>query len=72
MSSVLKIIGILTLLATIEVAALGQNVQSASREFPILELPDKLEFFPVVTQFSPLPSGKGWKGQQEDIWRSYL
>lgn len=24
----------------------------------------KLDFFPVVTQFSPVPSGKGWKGEE--------
>ena len=27
----------------------------------------KLDFFPVATQFSAVPAGKGWKGQQGPI-----
>ena len=27
-------------------------------------LGDDLDFFPVATQFSPVPSGKGWKGEE--------
>ena len=40
----------------------GEQAQKAS---PARELsPSKrLDFFPVTTQFSQVPSGKGWKGQ---------
>ncbi|HQH51254.1 MAG TPA: hypothetical protein PKY01_02440 [Candidatus Hydrogenedentes bacterium] len=38
--------------------------------------PVKLDFFPVVTQFSPVPSGPGWKGEEgalsDDVLRDTI
>ncbi|MCD6175882.1 MAG: hypothetical protein J7K65_08990 [Planctomycetes bacterium] len=68
------------LVASILVA--GQNVNNADLkeetgadeflEFKIDPLPDKLDFFPVMTQFSPVPSGKGWKGEEGPLSEKIL
>ncbi|MCX7424338.1 MAG: hypothetical protein NTW96_01670 [Planctomycetia bacterium] len=36
---------------------------TATLAIHILERPGRLDFFPVVAQFSPVASGKGWKGE---------
>jgi hypothetical protein len=35
----------------------------AERPAAIVPLPERLNFFPVATQSSPVPSGQGWKGE---------
>lgn len=49
------------------VLALGHTAEGLEPQKtpPVRELPSarRLDFFPVTTQFSPVPSGKGWKGQ---------
>lgn len=32
----------------------------------------ELDFFPIVTQFSPVPSGKGWKGEEGPLSEQVL
>lgn len=44
----------------------------ASIKFDITEIPSELDFFPVTAQFSPLPSGKGWKGEDGPLSEQLL
>ena len=55
-------------------SAYGQNVNNADKysDLKIEPLPDKLDFFPVTTQFSPVPSGKGWKGEEGPLSEEML
>ena len=46
--------------------------QPASLAFHIVERPTRLDFFPVVAQFSPVASGKGWKGEAGPLSESTL
>ncbi len=38
----------------------------------ISPLPERLEFFPVAVQFSPVPSGKGWKGEEGPLSKEVI
>ena len=45
----------------------GKDASASGGLPPVSRAPDpvkKLDCFPVSTQFSPLPSGKGWTGQE--------
>ncbi len=42
----------------------GPNPADAATPAAVVPLPTPLDFFPVATQFSPLPSGEGWKGDE--------
>ena len=52
---------------TIEIRPVDEQGRSdlatASLSFHVLQRPKELDFFPACVQFSPVPSGKGWKGQ---------
>ena len=62
------------LLLFVSFLAYGQNVNNADKylDLKIDPLPDKLDFFPVTTQFSPVPSGKGWKGEEGPLSEEVL
>ena len=53
-------------LATAFHAARGQSPQQADAITP-LSPGKKLDFFPVTTQFSPVASGQGWRGQSGPV-----
>lgn len=38
----------------------------------IVSLPEPLNFFPVATQFSPVPSGEGWKGEEGPLSQAVI
>jgi hypothetical protein len=44
----------------------------AVAEEPAAALGDDLDFFPVATQFSPVPSGKGWHGEEGSLSEEVL
>lgn len=55
----------LTTLVGVTVTAHAQAPVSANvTPMSISPLPERMEFFPVAVQFSPVPSGKGWKGEE--------
>ncbi|MBN2377003.1 MAG: hypothetical protein JXD22_11410 [Sedimentisphaerales bacterium] len=72
MSHVLRIIGILIFLTAVGTLSVGQTSNNAVQQSQIPELSGTPDFFPVVAQFSPVPSGKGWTGQEGPLSEEVL
>ena len=72
MSCVFKMVVILVLGAALGTVGRAQEEEGALGEFPIVQLSGKLDFFPVVTQFGPVPSGRGWKGEEGQLSEEVL
>jgi len=50
----------------------AKDANTAVEKFDIKPLSGKIDFFPAVTQFGPVPSGEGWKASDKQPSRQVL